>query len=258
MLVHGDIGCGRTTLIGSGGKQFKTLIMRPPTDHVDAILDSGCKETIVRNWEEIFEVLDYMRQEGDKWDWFWMDSISLLQDIGLDDVYEGVLDSKGGAGSQARKYRERFGPDRGEYRVNMWRLEQWVRHAVGLGSFNLGIMAHSFWYEPDGADAPYLAPWIQGKAMPQKICGMMNMVGYMEVAKRTIRGQEREVRQIHWNKTDTYYAKNQFKNRDGTSVFPSGITINPTMPNLVETIEKGRVSANGRRPTRIRRQRREQ
>jgi len=252
VLIHGDIGTGKTTLIGSGGKQYKTLLMRPPTDHSDPIIGSGCKETIVRNWEDIFEVLDYMRMEGHNWDWFWIDSISLLQDIGLDDVYEGVLDQKGPPGSLARKHRAQFGPDRGEYRVNMWRLEQFVRHTVGQGAFNLGITAHSFWYEPEGGD-PYLAPWIQGRAMPQKICGMMNVVGYLEVAKRTIRGSERLVRVVNWNKNENYYAKNQF-----TEAFPSGQSINPTLPQIVEAIENGRKTASngsapvqsGRRPVR--------
>jgi hypothetical protein len=80
MLVHADIGWGKTSLIGTGGKQFKTLIMRPPIDHVDPIIGSGCDEMVVKDWEEIFEGLDYMRHEGyKKYDWFWMDSISLLQ-----------------------------------------------------------------------------------------------------------------------------------------------------------------------------------
>lgn len=250
MLIHGDIGVGKTSLIGSGGKDFKTLIIHPPIDHMDPIIGSGAMEAIVRNWEDIFEVFEQLRHEGDQWDWVWLDSISLFQDIGLDDVYEGMLDQKGPAGSEARKNREAFGPDRGEYRVNMWRLAQWVRHIVGEGAFNLGIMGHSFWYEPEDGDA-YLAPWIQGKGMVSKICGMMNIVGYMhleEVAGRG--GTTRERRVIEWNKTERYYAKNQFKKKDGTSVFPEGRSVNPMMPELVAAILSGnRPASAGRRRT---------
>lgn len=254
LLVHGDIGTGKTSLIGTAAEAgIPTLIMRPPIDHTDSIVGSGAQEMIVRNWEDIFEGLDQVYQDpevvnflGDN-GWFWMDSISLLQDVGLDDVYEGVLDQKGPIGSEARKYRERFGPDKGEYRVNMWRLAQWVRKAVSLQQFNVGITAHSFWYEPEGAEHAYLAPWVQGRAMPERICGMMNMVGYLEVAKRTVRGNEREVRVIRWNKTETYYAKNQYKQPSGESIFPTGELVAPTMPKIVDAVKTGRLQASRRR-----------
>lgn len=248
MLIHADIGAGKTKLIGSGGKDFKILMMRPPTEHPNAIVGSGVQEIVVRNWEEIWDGLEYARHNGQEWDWFWMDSISLLQDTGLDDVYENMLDTKGPAGSEARRYREKFGPDRGEYGVNMWRLGQWVRHMVGAEIVNLGITAHSFWWEPDDGVTPSaLWPWVQGKMMPQKICGMMNIVGYMAVEERTVRGQTRMARVIHWDKTPNYYAKNTFLLPDGTSTIPSGITVNPTLPQIYEAISKGRPVIRGTR-----------
>ena len=128
------------------------LLIRQAIGHADPIVGSGVQEIIVRNWEDTFETLEYLQHEGKEWDWVFFDDLSLYQDVGLDDVYEGILDQKGPKGSLARATRERFGPDRGEYRVNMWRLGQWVRHAVGSAEFNLGIMAHSFWWEPKGTD----------------------------------------------------------------------------------------------------------
>lgn len=247
MLLHADIGWGKTSLIGTGGKDFKILVMRTPIDHVDPIVGSGVQEMVVRNWEEIWDGLEYVRHEGHLWDWFFMDSISLLQDIGLDDVYEGVLDQKGPVGSEARKYREKFGPDRGEYGVNMWRLAQWVRHTVGSGQVNLGITAHSFWWETDDAVTPScLWPWVQGKGMPAKICGMMNIVAYGELREREIRGEKRLVRVLHTNSNPRYYAKCQFKLPDGTSVFGNGDIYNPTLPAMMEAIQKGRARRTGR------------
>jgi hypothetical protein len=261
LLLHADIGTGKTSFIGTGGSDYKILIMRPPIDHTDPIIGSGVQEMIVRNWEEIFDGLEYVRHEGADWDWFWIDSISLLQDIGLDDVYEGVLDKKGPPGSQARKDREQFGPDRGEYRVNMWRLAQWIRHCVGAGVVNLGITAHSFWWEPnnnlDELTPACLWPWIQGKNMPSKICGMMNVVGYMEVETRERGNRKRQVRVLHTNKTERFYAKCQFKLRDGSSVFGDGDVVNPTLPGITQSIMAGRPSGNGAGP-RTRRRRREQ
>lgn len=264
MLVHADIGFGKTTFIGSGGKVMKILIMRPPTDHVDPIIGSGVNEMVVRSWEEIFEGLEYVQHlpEGEL-DWFWIDSISLLQDIGLDDIYEGILDRKGPKGSLARKDREQFGPDRGEYGVNMWRLGQFVRHTVGAGTVNLGITAHSFYWEPDdnGVTPSCIWPWIQGKMMPQKISGMMNIVAFGSLQEREHRGRKRLVRVFHTNSTESYYAKCGLKLPDGTSPFgPTGTIINPTLPGIMEAIKEARPSTNhARRTTRTtRRTRREQ
>lgn len=239
-LNHGDTGCGRTTLIGTAGKDYKTIIMRPPTDHTDAIIGSGCHEMIVRDWEEIWEGLEYMKHDGKEWDIFAIDSISLLQDIGLDDVYVGMLDTKGPEGSAGRKHREKFGPDKGEYRVNMWRLEQFIRYMVGAADFHIIITAHSFWKTDDEGNEK-LWPWIQGKNMPSKIAGMMNFVTYMEVKEREIRGEKRESRILHTNASSQYIAKCQFKTSPGgPSVFPDGRIVNPTIPQIMETIGKGR------------------
>lgn len=247
MLIHSDIGVGKTTLIGTLGAASKVLIMRPPIDHADPIVGSGVQEMEVRDWPDIFEGLEYMRHDGHEWDWFGIDSISLLQDIGLDDVYEGVLASKGGRTGERAKY----GPDRGEYRVNMWRLEQFVRYMVGAGVCNLIITAHSHWYEPYGVEdaSAELWPWIQGKQMPQKICGMMNLVGYYQVLEREVRGEKRLQRVLHTNKSSVYYAKNQFTGAFGES----GDIWNPTMPDILSKIDTVRGAAalarRGRRTT---------
>lgn len=250
MLLHADIGTGKTSFIGSGGKDYKILIMRPPTDHVDAIIGSGVQQMVVKNWEDIFDGLEQVaHMKPGEIDIFAMDSISLLQDVGLDDVYEGVLDKKGPVGSEARKNREQFGPDKGEYRVNMWRIGQWIRRAVSAEAFHLIVTGHSFWYEQEDAD-PQLMPWIQGKNMPSKICGMMNIVGYMHLEKVPARrgGGERDQRVIEWNKSVDWYAKNQFKNPStGESVFPTGRSINPTLPQVFGEILKGRAVTRGTR-----------
>jgi hypothetical protein len=243
-LIYGDPSVGKTTLIGSGGRDLKTLIVRPPTDHVDAIVGSGVKQTVVKDWEEIWEVLEYLRHEGHEWDWVWLDSISLMQDFGLDDVYTNTLDKKGPEGSLARKAREQFGPDQGEYRVNMWRLEQWIRHTIGAAQFNFGVTAHPFWYEPKDEDIePYLMPWIQGRNMPNKICGMMNMVGYYQLREREVKGEKKMTRVLHTTKTPTWYAKSQFKLPDGSGVFgDTGSIANPTIPKILEAINAGRTA----------------
>ena len=146
MLIYGDPGVGKTTLIGTAGKQVKTLVIRPPFDHVDPIVGTGVKEAVVHDWTEMLDVQEYLRHEGHEWDWVWLDSISLFQDAGLDDRFAAAV--------ERTPTRGQYGPDKPEYRVNMWRLEQWVRHTVGAELFNLGITAHPFWMNVPSTEAP--------------------------------------------------------------------------------------------------------
>jgi hypothetical protein len=129
----------------------------------------------------------------------------------------------------------------------MWRLAQWVRHAVGAAEFDLILTAHSFWYEPKGSDEAYIAPWVQGKAMPERMCGMMNAVGYGTLEEYQVRGNTKQRRVINWDAKDDYYAKCQFK-VNGAPVFPEGRTLNPTLPDVWAEIKKGRPVVKGRRP----------
>jgi hypothetical protein len=75
---------------------------------------------------------------------------------------------------------------------------------------------------------------------------MMNIVGYYEVRTREIRKQQKEVRILHTNKNESWFAKCQFKKPDGTNVFGDGNVINPTLPSMMEAISQGRVVSRGR------------
>lgn len=217
MMVHSFPGVGKTRLIGTGGKG--TLIVKPPTDHTDSIKTPGVEMWEVQDWPDMWEVQDYFRSESAKgeYGWVWLDSASLFQDHGLDDIWEELLVRK--------PDRKKHGLDKGEYGVNMHRLGQWVRQMVGLPGFNFGICAHSFHWE-DGDNR--LWPFIQGKNMPAKICGYMNIVAYMEVkqGKRVLRLEE----------TEEYFARDQF------DAFGKGRVVEPTMPKIMSAIDAVRPS----------------
>lgn len=233
LLVHGDIGTGKTSLIGSGGEEFKTLIIRPPVDHVQPIRGSGCQEWVIHNWTDAFEALEYCRHEGADWDWIWLDSISLWQDVGLDDIWQEALDRK--------PSRRAFGVDKLEYGINMSRIGEWVRHMVGPDQFNFGITAHSIDLpDPISSDGDFIrVPWIQGKGMVSRVCGYMNCVAYYDVIEREVRGEMRTRRVLHTQKTEVYYAKDQY------NAFENGVMINPTVPKIVEAIDAARAKAVG-------------
>lgn len=238
-LIYGDPGCGKTSYIGTGGKG--TLIVRPYVDHVPKnVIGTGVEEWVVNDYDELWEVLEFAQHEGDSYEWIWLDSISLFQDIGLDDIWQAAI--------TAKPSRRSFGLDRGEYRVNMWRLQEWIRFMVGCKSFHFGVTAHSFWGDMTTEDSPgdsitKLMPWIQGKSMPQKIAGYMTLVTYMDV-KETKEGGR--IRRFHTRGSERFYAKDQYD-----AFGENGRMVNPTIPKVMEAISNGKPTA-----TRTRRRRR--
>lgn len=238
LLLYGDPGYGKTALVGT--TPGRSLILRPPVDHIDSIKDvpEGMEEWVLPDWNEAHEAMDFLRQEGDQhYDWVWLDSISLWQDIGLDDLWETVIHEK--------PARARYGLDKQEYGINMFRTGKWVRHVVGARLFNFGMTAHvqmlPISLDPDAPEK--LMPAIHGKVggalggFAIKMCGYMNVVAYLDVTSKG-------TRVLYTNATDRYYAKDQF------SSLPKGRLVSPTMPKLIKAIEESRPAASKKKPRR--------
>lgn len=223
LLVYGDPGVGKTRL--AGGSPGKVLIIRPPVDHTDSIRLDGnneVEEWVVSDWNEMnLGVMEYLRHEGHGYTWVWLDSISLWQDVGLDDIWDTVIREK--------PNRARYGLDQGEYGINMFRIGQWVRHIVGPDLFNFGITAHpvELPIRDDPESPEKLMPWIQGKNMSSKICGYMNMVGYYHLTNKG-------VRTLQFDETRRYYAKDQY------DAFEGGRLLDPNMVKISDAIDKSR------------------
>jgi len=229
-LLYGPPGAGKTRMMGSNQR---TLIVHPPTDHMDSIRVSGAEEWIVPDWGEMNNVGEFARHDGAKYyDWIWLDSISLFQDAGLDDIWSGVIGQK--------PHRAEYSLDKGEYGINMWRLQTWVRNMVGLRGFNFGITAHPQELENPITGEMKLQPWVQGKNMSTKIQGYMNVVGYLEVVHQDGKEPRRVLRT--WG-TEKFEAKDQF------DAFPNGRLVDPTMEKFEKAIAKARRSSTNGRPT---------
>jgi hypothetical protein len=227
ICVYADPGVGKTRLVGTS--PGRVLLIHPPTDHQDAMLPAD-KRRVERwkadDWDDMNNILEYLRHEGHEWDWVFVDSVSLLQDHLLDDVWDTAVREK--------PSRARYDVDQGEYGINMARLGRWVRHVVGPDTFNFGFTAHCAQLLPsqDPAEDRKLMPWVQGKNMAPKFCGYMNQVLFMEVTK--IGGQDNR-RVIRTHATERYYAKDQFD-----MDLKTFRVVDPTMPKLIGLIEKSR------------------
>jgi hypothetical protein len=234
MLLYSYPGWGKTSLIGSAADAgMKVLIIRSKLDHIPKrVLGSGTKQMVCNTHDEMLEALEYLQHDGKDWDWVWWDCISVAQDVLLDDIWEATVDRW-----PHRAYKDvRGGLDKGEYGRNMEQMQQWVRHVVGCNTFNFGITAHPFWgphpAKEKDAEEQLLGPWIQGRNMPQKICGYMNMVGFMELKESKEHGQWRR---LHFKENSNWYAKDQYD-----AFVDPGYIDNPSMDQIMSRVNKAR------------------
>lgn len=227
--IHGDSGIGKTRLIGTTDTP-RNLIIRSPVDHIDSILTAGMgqnfEERVVSSWEEMDDDLKPMlRQDGGKYDWVWVDTVPLLQDVLMDDIWAMVLREK--------PDRYRYGLDKQEHGINQLRLGGWMRDVIGADLFNFGWTAHStLLASPDQDDegdaVEKLMPSVHGGkgAMSVKFCGYSKFVGYYH------KSPDSKHRVLHTDSSPVYYAKNQFD--------PQGkdwAMSDPTMPELIARMD---------------------
>jgi hypothetical protein len=245
MLIHGPPGIGKTLLIA---QQPRTLIMHPPTDHLDSIhKPSNVEEIILGDHDDFDQAFEYLQQGGgEEFDWVWLDSLSLFQDHGLDEIWKNLI--------AAKPNRKEWGLDKGEYGRNMERIARRTRELVGLsmtGMFHLGITCHTeMLYDPE-TEKDMLMPWVQGKGMSTRTMAAMNLVGYYRWVAVKKGNKKRRARVLDFHETEAFKAKDQL------NVFgESGRLISPTMPDIhraIATKKKGGSTAAPKRRKRARR-----
>lgn len=237
--IHGDSGIGKTRLIGTLDTP-RNLIIRSPVDHIDSILTAGMgdnfEEEVVSSWEKMDgELKPMLRQDGGKYDWVWLDTAPLVQDVLMDDIWAMVL------GEKPDRYR--YGLDKQEHGINQLRLGGWMRDVIGCDLFNFGWTAHStLLASPDqdeeGEAVEKLMPSVHGGkgAMSVKFCGYSKFVGYYR------KSPDGKRRILHTDSSPVYYAKNQYD-----PVGKDWAMVNPTMPDLIARMDaKGGASTRKR------------
>lgn len=237
-LAFADSGWGKTRLAGTS--PGKVGFIRPPVEFTDSVLPADrerCVEWIASDYSDLEDIHEELRMAPPKtYDWVWFDSASGWQDVGLDDLWETIV--------QENPKRARYGMDKGDYWINMQRMGRWVREMVKLsdqGYFNFGMTAWPKELSPSPDDPERiekLMPFIQGKNMAQKFCGYMNVVAFGDFT-------EKGTRVLRFMETERYYAKTQFDQVGGPGTFQDKkyVLLNPTIPKLEEMIKKSRGSA---------------
>lgn len=228
MLVYGLPGIGKTRLMGSSER--KTLILHPPTDHVDSIPAGGNAEHIeMSDHREMLDAFQALHQKADGFDHevVVLDGITLMEEYGMDDVFQAAVDRN--------PHRAEFGWDKGEYGINRSRLTKWIRDMVGLckaGQFDFYMTAHVMnWEDPVTSEELWVPAFGSARTgLSAKLCGYMNIVAYYGMS-----GSKDEKQRTLLVDADGFIGKDQYdcfpKLKSGRHGF-----VNPTLSDVEAAI----------------------
>ena len=225
LLVYGQPGTGKTVLAGTSPNCL--ILECDRGDESAKARGSDAHKWTIDDWNDMQEAYDYLRNGGHKdFDWVWIDSLTLFQERGLDNIMEDLVAEK--------PHRKVWAPDKGEYGQNMSRLTRLLRDFVNL-PLNIGVTAHVIRTEDytDG-EVTYM-PYVQGKNMPDKVCSYFGVVAHLTTV--TKEGEE----QVKFStlKSNKWYAKDRY----GTI----GAMLDPSVPKILTRIEQAGSKGSARR-----------
>lgn len=233
ILIHGDPGAGKSVLAGTSPDSL--LLLNNPSQAVSAAFQGSTADRWhVQDYNDLTEATDFLLYSNDhSYQWVWLDNGTLFQEQGMDQI---MLDLVSEAG-KGKSHRNQYIPDKAEYLENQSRFGTIVREIIQKGQFNFGIVAHSMEAETPDGDMYYLPAFQGGQGLfSTKLCGYMDVVGYMKV--RRLKGGATE-RSLITDKRTAYYARDNFGGALG------GVMKDPTIPKIMEAIAAKRA---GRKP----------
>lgn len=246
MLVYAEPGGGKSVLAGSSSEVGNTLILNADDpDGPESMRAMGYDPDIweIKNYKDLDDALAYLRGGDRGYDWVWLDSITMFQDKGLDDILTKVV--------AAKPHRSVYKPDKPEYGENQQHITRWIRHMKPL-PFNFGVTAHVMMMgtDDDGEDTMYL-PAIQGTRgqLSSKICGNFSIVGRLHVVR--VKGADKKItksRRLTTEFDGKYYAKDRF---NATLPYLS----QPTIAKLVAAVNSNSKKSTTTKKTTTRRKR---
>jgi phage nucleotide-binding protein len=224
MIVYGEPGVGKTPFACSAPN---ALVLDGDGGLESALVaGSTAKVWTVNDWNDMLEAYNWLAGGGHRqFDWLILDSITLFQERGLDNVMDDLVAKK--------SHRSIYLPDQGDYGQNMSRLGRTLRDLKKL-PMNQVWTAHVFkedYEKADGSIVERHMPLIQGKGMTNKICGYAGIVAHLETTERRDKATKeiKEYPVLTTSKKDGWYGKDRYS--------AIGRMVNPTVPKVIAAIE---------------------
>lgn len=206
ILIHGDSGCGKTSLAGTvPGRQ---LFLAGEPGYISAArLGAKAKARLIPDTATALAAINWL-EDGhvNDFDFITIDGIGTMQNKFLLGYAAEAFDAN------PAKRAHRNLPDKPDYFNAQNFVKSWVARLVDL-PVNTLFTAHSM--RPEGDEGETLVyPAIQGKGyeVSNYVSGMMHAVGYMSIRVNTNGDQVRRVLWRHYydkNLETRYFAKDQ-------------------------------------------------
>lgn len=223
-LCYSHPGEGKTVLWATGGRDVLFINSDPEGTISGSAQGNHFHQVDAFDYDDLQQVYDWLK--GDKptdFRWIVWDSLTLFQDaVLIDDI---MVDAHAENPRQ-----EEFVPSKREYLINMNKIGRYVRQFAAL-PYNLGISCHVMTTTESGGDGTLFMPQVQGKNMPGKISGYMNVVGYLGKAKDG--ADAPVVQRMKFRREGRYYAKDRW---DALGPHMD----RPTLPKIEAAIEAKR------------------
>lgn len=225
MLAYSHPGEGKTVFWGTGGTDVLFINSDPEGTIAARAQGHNFHQVNAFDYDELQEVYDWLK--GDRPNYFrWIvwDSLTLFQDaVLIDDIMPEAV------AQQPRQ--EEFVPSKREYLINMNKIGRFVRQFCKL-PYNVGISCHVMTTTESGGDGTLFMPQVQGKNMPSKISGYMNVVGYLGKSQVS-KTDPTVVQRMQFLRQGRHYAKDRWS--------ALGVHMDrPTLPKVEALIEAKR------------------
>lgn len=226
MAIYGYPTVGKTPFIGTGEG---TLILDMDGGGSLSAKSAGSKADVmpVTTYDGLREIFEHLRDDRHSYRWVWWDSITLFQERTL--VDEITLDAH-----MKNPKQDRYVPSKREYGVDHHMLMENVRRFVEL-PMNFGVVAHvgtEVVYQ-DGEEVLMYMPLVQGKGMPGKVTGYMNVVGYMQTRKVKVKSPKGD--RVEKRQEILFHSQGEHFARDRFFKLPESMA-HPTIPKIEEVL----------------------
>lgn len=231
MFVYSEPGVGKTVLAGSSAEVGRTLILNADgPDGPESIRARGFDPDVydVTSYRELEEVFQDLRHGAHKeYDWVWLDSVTLFQEIGMDEIMAAAV--------KAKSHRDPDIPDKREYLINQTKISKWVRHMRGV-PVNFGMTAHVMSIEDEDGEVRYM-PAVQGGRgnLSSKFCGYVGIVGHLYIKRVKVNRKEGDGSKVVQRRVLQTQPGNKFYAKDRFDALGDEV-VNPTMSEIVRLI----------------------
>jgi hypothetical protein len=226
-IIYGDTGAGKTPLLGTAPKMLILALTREQGLISARRTGSTAKVWPIKQWEDAVEAYKYLESGDHPFENVGVDGLSTLQDVLLSDIV---------AASHRANPAKRHAiiPAQDNYLESQLKLKQWIGH--------MNELPINCWYsalamrKDDEEGEQIVLPLLKGKdyMIAQEICAMMHTVGWLDVPDDT-----KDDRRLHYARRGPYFAKDRL-------MCLGRYIDNPTIPAILQRIQKGSSTA---RPT---------